>query len=402
MTQEKALEILKSRHNVFLTGEPGAGKTYTINKLQEALRKLARGCAITASTGIAATHINGITIHSWSGMKINERFDKLMLDAIKGSYAGRRIQDADVLIIDEVSMLNAQFITNLDGVLTYARHDDRPFGGLKIVFVGDFFQLPPVKGGFAFESESWKIADLKVCYLTEQHRQNEPEFTEILNAMRMGTMTPAQKQRLSQCVHSTPPATHLYTHNEDVDAMNDREFNALPGKARVFEAESYGNEFAVANIKKYCLSPEILKLKKDAVVMFTANNFQEGYVNGTLGKVAGFNDFDEPEILLSTGQVIVPKKHDWKDDNEKNPACFTQYPLRLAWAITVHKSQGMSLDAASLDLSKCFIPGQGYVAISRVRSLSGLHLTGINETAFRVDPKILAQDMEFRKQSDET
>lgn len=407
MTQEQALKILKGPGNVFLTGEPGAGKTHTINKLQEAMRHLARGCAITASTGIAATHIGGTTIHSWSGMKINRKFDKLMLDAIKFSYAGRRMQEADILIIDEVSMLDATTITNLDSILTYTRNDDRPFGGLKMIFVGDFFQLPPVsKDGpaeFAFESASWQLAELKICYLTEQHRQNEPEFTEILNAMRMGTMTVAQKKRLSACIKNEVPATHLYTHNVDVDAMNQREFDKLEGEARVFEAETYGNEFAVATLIKNCLSPEILKLKEGAVVMFTSNNFREGYVNGTIGEVVGFTTGSgSPLVKLKNDEVVAVEQAEWRtEDGGKVTAGFKQFPLRLAWAITVHKSQGMSLDEASLDLSKCFIPGQGYVAISRVRSLSGLHLTGINEQAFHVDQRILDQDLIFRKQSDE-
>lgn len=407
MTQEQALVILKSNKNCFLTGEPGAGKTYTINKLQEAMRHLARGCAITASTGIAATHIGGITIHSWSGMKINRKFDKLMLDAIKFSYAGRRMQEADVLIIDEVSMLDATTITNLDSILTYTRNDDRPFGGLKVIFVGDFFQLPPVsKDGptqFAFESPSWQLADLKVCYLTEQHRQSEPEFLSILNSMRMGVMSAAQKARLSECTHTTPPSTHLYTHNVDVDTMNDQEFDKLPGDAMVFEAETYGNEFAIATLVKNCLSPEILKLKEGAMVMFTSNNFRKGYVNGTIGKVVGFTTGSgSPLVKLKNDEVVAVEQAEWKtEENGKVSAGFKQYPLRLAWAITVHKSQGMSLDEASLDLSKCFIAGQGYVAISRVRSLEGLHLTGINDMAFAVDQKILTQDLIFREKSNE-
>jgi ATP-dependent DNA helicase PIF1 len=407
MTQQQALEILKTGQNVFLTGEPGSGKTYTINLFTEWLKEQALGYAITASTGIAATHINGSTIHSWSGIGIKRKLDELDLDTIKyKKFVSSKIRDTDVLIIDEVSMLDSVMIDNVHKVLSWIKQNDEPFGGIQVVFVGDFFQLPPVsrEGAllFAFEAEAWKNAELKVCYLTEQHRQSDPRFLEILTAMRTGKITDAQKEVLLKCLLSKPPATHLYTHNIDVENLNKIEFNKLPGETRTFKAKTFGLPWMVENLKKNCLSPDLLELKEGAVVMFTSNNFQRGYVNGTIGIILGFDSNGEPRVKLKTGEVIVPVYREWKiEEKERTVASFQQLPLRLAWAITVHKSQGMSLDEASVDLSKTFEYGQGYVAISRVRSLEGLHLQGINDQAFEVNPKIMEQDLKFRKESND-
>lgn len=404
MTQEKALEILRTRKNVFLTGEPGAGKTYTINQFTEWLDTTGLPYAVTASTGIAASHIDGSTIHSWSGIGIMKNLEKEDIDGIRfHKYHYARIIQARVLILDEVSMLDSVFIDDLDQVLRAVHKEkDKPFGGIQIVMVGDFFQLPPVSRDrqvkFAFEANVWNEADFQICYLTEQHRQAEPIFTDLLRAIRFGQTTNQHREILQGRIAQGGSPVNLYTHNVDVDIENARKLSQLPGETKTYKMGEDGHPVPVATLKRNCLSPEVLELKLDAVVMFTSNNPKLGYVNGSIGVVTGFNQ-DGPVVKLLDGMTVYPERNQWKSYNEKKVcvATITQYPLRLAWAITVHKSQGMSLDSAQIDLSKAFEYGHGYVAISRVRSLEGLSLSGISDAAYQVNPKVIEQDLIFRE-----
>jgi ATP-dependent exoDNAse (exonuclease V) alpha subunit len=412
MTQEKALEVLKSGKNVFLTGEPGAGKTYTINLFQDYLASKGIHPEMTASTGIAATHINGITIHSWSGIGIKDTLTEQDIRHILGKpFVVKKILDASTLIIDEISMLNAGTLDNVDKVCRAVKGSirpmdaEKPFGGLQVIFVGDFFQLPPVSrkemAKFAFESQAWLSAEPVICYLTEQHRQEDSEFLEILNALRNGKVTKKHKDRLKKCMVKAPKnITRLFTHNADVDRVNEDELRKIEGETKSFEMFSSGIPFMIDIIKKSCLSPEVLNLKVGAIVMFTRNNFDEGYVNGTLAKVIGYSN-GLPTVKTTDGSEITVKHAEWKiEEHGYTKAKVSQIPLRLAWAITVHKCQGMSLDAATIDLSSAFEYGQGYVALSRVRSLEGLYLEGINDKAFEMHPTVVKKDGSFRKLSE--
>lgn len=407
MTQKEALQVLKTGRNVFLTGEPGAGKTYTINLFTDWLKENYTPYAITASTGIAATHIGGSTIHAWSGIGIKRKITESIIESMQfNHFLVARLAEPQVLIIDEVSMLDSVMIDNVDYVLRCIRGSDTPFGGMQVVFVGDFFQLPPVSREedvkFAFESSSWQEANLTVCYLTEQHRQSDHIFLSILSAMRNGEVTEDHKKVLGACQLKEKPATQLYTHNVDVDRVNTVELMKLPGQVRTFTGSSGGVPFMVEQLKKDCLSPEVLNLKEGAIVMFTTNDFEVGYVNGTIGKVIGFTEMSGAPIIEVGDGEIVPPRVEWvREEKGEKKAWFKQYPLRLAWAITVHKSQGMSLDSASMDLSRTFEYGQGYVAISRVRSLAGLHLQGINSKAFEMHPKVVEQDKIFRSNNND-
>lgn len=412
MTQKQALRILKTGANVFLTGQPGSGKTYTINQYVEWLRQNGVEPAITASTGIAATHIGGVTIHSWSGIGINDYMDdEDIAELVKKPWIREKIGYAKVLIIDEISMLDAKTLDLVDRVCRKAKFEkDIPFGGIQVILVGDFFQLPPVsktnQAKFVFKSEAWEKLNPKICVLHEQHRQEDAEFLEILTAMRNGKHTKKHIDRLNKCVKkgSEKPITKLFTHNGDVDVLNNNELKKIPLELKSFGMEETGVPVLCVMLKKNCLSPEVLKLKVGALVMFTRNNFEEGYVNGTLGEVIGFekNDSGHPIIETTDGRRITPGYEEWavKSSNGKsNVAAIKQIPLRLAWAMTVHKSQGMSLDSASIDLGKAFEYGQGYVALSRVRSLEGLHLEGLNEKALMMHPEVVEEDVKFVQMS---
>ncbi len=408
MTQAQALQILKTGANVFLTGEPGSGKTHTINTYISWLRERGIEPAITASTGIAATHVGGMTIHAWSGIGIKKELSEWDLEALlEREPLVRRVRLAHVLIIDEVSMLDARLLSLVDRAVRTLRGNERPFGGLQVIFVGDFFQLPPVSKGepskFAFESPSWEEANPLHCYLNEQHRQEDGVFLELLAGLRAGTLTESHKNALrarAEYPEDGDLSTRLYPHNADVDRINEEALSKIEGEAKMFAMRSEGGKALVEALKRGCLSPETLALKEGASVMFTRNNFEAGYVNGTLGVVTGFSESGFPLVRTREGAMIEASPEEWRiDDRARTLAKIVQVPLRLAWAITVHKSQGMSLDAAVMDLSAAFEYGQGYVALSRVRSLSGLYLSGFNERALAVHPQILKKDSHFKDAS---
>lgn len=414
MTQEQALDILKLGHNVFLTGPAGSGKTHLLNNYINFLKGHYVEVGITASTGIAATHMGGTTIHSWTGLGIKDNLDKGDLEELKTrKYLRDRFARTFVLVIDEVSMLHHYRLDLIDQICRFMKNLDKPFGGLQVILCGDFFQLPPIaRSGeplaqFAYEAEIWKQANFKICYLEEQHRQTDLDFLKVLNEIRGNRLSPEGMKCLKSCQPGTLPQrsrltagvepTRLHTHNIDVDLINEQELAKLGGQQREFNMNSQGRKPLVDSLKKSCLAPETLRLKVGAKVMFVKNNFEEGYVNGTLGKVVAF-EREGPVVETVRGQKIQVKQTSWLIEEEGKPkATISQYPLRLAWAITVHKSQGMSLDAVEVDLSKSFERGMGYVALSRVRSLAGLTLLGLNELAVQVRGEVLHFDEGLRQ-----
>ncbi len=414
MTQDKALTILKIGANIFLTGEPGSGKTHTINEYVSYLRGYNIEVAITASTGIAATHIGGMTIHSWSGVGIKRELSRYDLDKIASTeYIVRRIKKTKVLIIDEISMIDAKMLDMVDAVCRAIKQSAHPFGGMQVIFVGDFFQLPPVgnigtETKFAYESKVWSKMNILTCYLGEQYRQNDQKLVEILNAIRSGTFDTMHHEYLQICQRKDvgnieQSVTKLFAHNIDVDALNDDELKKIPASEHVFEMKTKGPAILVLGLVKGCLSPEVLRLKVGASVMCTKNNKEKNFANGTLGIVKAFEaSSGYPVVELHDGRIITIEPMDWVlEENGKIRASITQIPLRLAWAITIHKSQGMSLDCAVMDLGQIFEYGQGYVALSRVRDLDGLYLLGLNQKALLVHPEIIEKDIDFKKASSE-
>lgn len=429
MKQVEAFDILKSGYNVFLTGAPGSGKTFLLNKYIEYLKKNYATVSVTASTGIAATHMGGVTLHSWSGIGIKEELDEREIKSIcEKSYLRKRIKNTGVLIIDEISMIKASQFEAVNKICQYIKRSSRPFGGIQVVCSGDFFQLPPVNRPaptpeieqgellprrdltteFVTESPIWKNMDMKVCYLDEQFRTKDKQLTKILNHIR-DSEAEKSKDLLFDIYKSKKfpkgVLTKLYTHNMDVDSINYEELGKIKGKEYYFQMTSRGNPVVADILKKSCLAPEKLILKEGAEVMFIKNNFDAGYVNGTQGQVIGFGAGDMPIVKTHEGKKITLKYADWMIEEFSETgkmsilAGISQIPLRLAWAITVHKSQGMNLDSAEIDLSKCFLEGMGYVALSRLKSLKGLKLMGINNLAFCVNKKAVDLDKNFRKLS---
>ena len=413
MTQDQAIKIMKTGVNIYLTGSAGSGKTYLLNKYISYLDEHDIACAVTASTGIAATHMNGMTIHSWSGIGIRDFLDEKGLEQLEEKkYLWKRFEKARVLIIDEVSMLHASQLDMIEKVCRRFKRNDKPFGGLQVILSGDFFQLPPInksgnenESGMIYNSKAWKILNPAICYLEEQHRQEDNDLTEILNTIRSNSMEEKHFEllqgRVGAKLKDDIKATKLYTHNVNVDDINNIELSLIKEDERICQMTTSGPEMLVDILKKSCLAHEKLKLKIGAEVMCIKNNFEEGYVNGSRGKIIGFiKENGNPIVELYNGKKIDLKPETWAiEEDGKIKASLSQIPLRLAWAITIHKSQGMSLDNAEIDLSRTFAYGMGYVALSRVRTLNGISLVGFNSDSLRVDPLILEFDQDLKNQS---
>lgn len=409
MKQAQALDILKAGRNVYLTGAAGSGKTYVLNEYISYLKVHGVGVAVTASTGIAATHIGGVTVHSWSGIGVRDTLSEAEIDMlVEKEHLYKRFDKTRVLVIDEVSMLSPKMFDTVDRICRAMKRNDAPFGGMQVVLSGDFFQLPPiVRDGsptqFVNMSRAWKEMDIRVCYLEEQFRHKNNTLEAILKEIRSGEVSEETRvllydQREKEIPEGLSP-TRLYTHNIDVDMLNEKELNKLSGDLFEYEMQTKGKSNLVEALKKGILAPETLKLKKGAVVMFVKNNFESGYVNGTLGVIEDFED-NIPIVRTFSREKISVFSAEWViEEDGKTLARVEQLPLRLAWAITVHKSQGMSIDAAEIDLSKSFVPGQGYVALSRLRTLAGLYLRGMNEMAFAIHPEVFKLDVHLCKES---
>ncbi|MGP9688069.1 AAA family ATPase [Psychrobacter sp. AOP22-C1-C5] len=467
MRQSSALDILKTGQNVFLTGSAGSGKTYTLNQYIDYLRARRVPVAVTASTGIAATHMSGTTIHSWSGIGIKDELSERDLTNLsRKQFLADRLKDTAVLIIDEISMLHAKQLNLVSQVLKHVRKNDKAFGGIQVVVAGDFFQLPPIgsKGEtnrekFAFMSEAWLDAKFHICYLSEQHRQVSEaangglDLDDILNQIRRQEVTFEAIAALEATFDQNVDVkrTRLYTHNLNVNKINDTELAALSGEMKRFDATSTGDSKLVDTLKKTVRTQDELILKVGAKVMFIKNNTELGVSNGTMGELIGFAavkvddsqdttdalieeedaDKDEesakgktkkdkdsdkkqpkakkpatqkmPLVRLNSGREVIAEPEEWIIEDETGDvlASYEQVPLCLAWAITIHKSQGMTLEAAEIDLSRTFELGQGYVALSRLKSLSGLQLLGMNDMSLQLDPLARGADKRFLVLSEE-
>jgi ATP-dependent exoDNAse (exonuclease V) alpha subunit len=412
MIQTEALDILKSGENVFLTGRAGSGKTYLLERFILSLRFRKIPVGVTASTGVAATHLSGMTINSWAGIGVKSFLtDDEIETLLKRSYLRKRFTETKALIIDEVSMLSSHTFETVDRLLRVFKNKDEPFGGMQVVLSGDFFQLPPVGEGssdidFVYKSPLWKELDLKVCYLDKPYRQDDHRFLSLLDDIRENNVTQRTWDTLKACFlqerKSDILPAKLYTHNAHADIVNASELAKIPGVSRTFLMRTNGNPSLAYLLVKNCLAPERLVLKIGAQVMFVKNNREAGYANGTMGKVSGFDEKGIPIVQTYNGEEITAYAEEWEiEEDDRVVARITQIPLRLAWAITIHKSQGMSLDAAEIDLGKSFVQGMGYVALSRVRTLEGIKLRSVNRTALMVNDGVRKFDRQLREESEE-
>lgn len=397
-SQQEVIRAFEEGQNIFVTGSAGSGKSHLLNYLKRYYSH--QGLEITASTGIAAVNIGGSTIHSWSAIGLaNLPVDKIVanLFGAKFSKIRRRIKRTKALAIDEISMISAETLEILDQVFKSIRENDAPMGGLQILFFGDFLQLPPIAkfnspGKFCFESKAWHDLNLQTFNLTEIFRQKDQKFINILNNLRNGELTKDNIDDLQKRVglidkEQAIKPTILTTHNFKVDKINEEKIKHIPRNEQVYKAEYFGNQTKIDFLKKNSIVPEFLQLKVGAQVMMIKNTYQkEGIINGSLGIIKDFSPKKNyPLVEFSNGKIITIAPEEWlieKYDEEKNmivtEAGVNQIPLILAWAMTIHKSQGLTLDKISCDLSDVFSPGQAYVALSRAKSLEGVFIEKIN------------------------
>lgn len=455
-SQMEALYYLLRGDNVVLCGQAGAGKSWVIDTykkiithFQPRLEKEGKefNIATTASTGVAASLIMGQTIHSWSGLGISvDKFDPRKLDGkSKGAWvnAKRRIQQTDCLIIDEVSMLPAYFLSNLDRACKIARKKlDKPFGGLQVVLVGDFLQLPPVDthqkdsdghdvdASYCFHAKDntgkpiFGVSGFKWCYLDRVRRSKDDRLTDLLNGIRNENVSKQDLRNLRSRFGVKPEKgksyTQLRTVNRSVDSYNEERLAKLHGNDQHYRVSWEGDAKKARELIKNAKMTDI-DLKPGAVVMLTSNRAIQGdsqHVNGSMGTILEcdphyvrilFNDGQTRDVYRQADDItqIVVDEHVDEDTGEtvveeleETIATVKHLPIRLAWAITVHKSQGQTLDGAIIDLSKCFQKGLGYVALSRCKSLDDIIMEGAFEDlpvdALKIDDEALKADRKIR------
>ncbi len=409
MDQKLAIEILLSGESALLTGPAGSGKTFVLNQFIRLAKHQGKHVSVTATTGLAATHLGGTTIHSWSGIGVH---DSLLNNFVEHMAKGRReiIEGTDILIIDEISMLHDYRLDMVDEICRLVRKQpDIPFGGIQVVMSGDFFQLPPINrrdasrnGSFVVNADVWRELDPTILYLDEQHRQDDEMLLEILGSIRGGDVrrrhAEALLARAEAQIDDDSDITELHTVNVDVDRINQAKLSRLEGDTVSYQSTHTGSANYVENLGRSVLAPEVLDLKLGALVMAVRNDASRRFANGSIGQVVAFEPgTDYPVVQFRNGREVTMAPETWElRDGDKKRASISQIPLRLAYAITVHKSQGMTLDAARIDLRKAFVEGMGYVALSRVRSLESLYLVGINRMALAVSDE--AQSIDTRLQ----
>lgn len=380
-------QLVTAGENTCLTGPAGTGKSHETRRM---IASDPDRYSVTASTGIAALNVEGVTLHRWCGMMLGPREDETdehyldhLMSAKRFSVRAGfdRVRQCESLVIDEISMLNGRTLDFFDFLCRTLRENDLPFGGIQIIATGDFLQLPPVNKDpgkpydWAFRSRAWQEADFKTVHLSKVRRQEDPDFVAALSDFRFGHVRGSHADLLRSRVARFPDSdlTRLFTHNSMVDRWNNYRLEGLPGSPCVFRAEIEGPEHQQKFLIQNLLTPFELVLKVGALVIFTANNAELGFVNGQTGFVTAIS----PDALSieCDGIRIEVGRFTWSyDSRDPSSATFTQFPLRLAYALTIHKAQGLTLDSAFVDVRAAREPGQAYVALSRVRTLEGLHL----------------------------
>lgn len=401
--KKQILSEIRAKSNVCITGAAGTGKSFMLSLIKEHFPNI----HITASTGVAAVNVGGVTIHSWAGLSNGslplEQIVNFILSG-PGTKIRRQIKKAKILAIDEISMISAQVFDLLNQVLKSVKENDLPFGGVQLIILGDFFQLPPVakeeEMKFCFEANAWIEADFKVFELSEIFRQSEIRFIQLLNNIRHAAINDDDLQLLldRQIIPDNKlRPTMLVTHNSQAENINSKMLNDISGeKEYIFQMQTSGKDGSIALLKKGCLAPDELVLKKGAQVMMLKNSLiKQGIINGSIGIVTDFIKNGSPIVKFRNGEVCIVAAEEWNiesfnDLTQKTEiiASIKQIPLTLAWAITIHKSQGMTLDHVYCDLSQVFAEGQTYVALSRVRSLEGLFIKGFRPEKLKVNERV--------------
>lgn len=397
--QAYALERLQGDGNIFLTGEAGAGKSFVIREFRKKLEE--KSFPTLASTGAAAVLVGGRTFHSFFGLGIMEGGPEATIQRALGDRrVVRRLQNMEGFIVDEVSMLSADTLAVAERICQMARDDYRPWGGVKAIVVGDFAQLPPVtrwgqQRVWAFESEAWLRSEFESIYLRENHRTGEQDFLKTLNDVRMGVVNEETSEflnsRLTAEGEQAVFGTRLFPRVVQTQKYNDHRLNDLAGEPEEFKSTYTGRSSMVEKLKKLAPLPEVIFLKQDAYVMIRTNDPKKRWVNGTTGYVRAM-DADGLDVELESGRVVTIEKTTFSMLNAEGQAVasVTNFPISLAYAITIHKAQGLTLSHLYVDLHNLWEPGHAYVALSRSTSAKGLNILRWDPSSVKVDPKVKA------------
>lgn len=406
--QKNAVQLVQAGYNLFITGSAGSGKSFLIRKCIDKCSFIyeEKHIAVTSTTGISSLNINGITIHSWAGITPHTDFSDVdgFVDEIKKKYKKyNNWKYTKLLIIDEISMLSVVMFNFLHNVAMKLRRNKEPFGGIQVIVVGDFFQLPPIKNcaetDFVFTSTYWNdIIDYSIV-LKKTHRQKEEELITFLNKIRVGIKDESVQQALKQ-YHNNPNYnknyTHLYPNKFNVRVHNVNKVYALEGEviekyARMIKKTSYDYPFPSDSVIE-----EQLLLKPNAFVIINKNiDVKNGLVNGRQGIFLGFSN-ESARFQTKDGIIHYISKERWEFPNYS----IEQYPLRLAWALTIHKSQGMGIEKLSVDIgSNIFDDGQVYVALSRATNGEFLHIKNYSLHSIRVNKKVKRYYKQLQKDS---
>eukprot|EP01119_Soliformovum_irregulare_P020259 TRINITY_DN6533_c1_g4_i2.p1 TRINITY_DN6533_c1_g4~~TRINITY_DN6533_c1_g4_i2.p1 ORF type:complete len:516 (+),score=184.07 TRINITY_DN6533_c1_g4_i2:162-1709(+) len=458
--QKLVMDLVSQGENIFYTGAAGTGKSFLLEQIIQRLKDEGKTVFVTASTGVAASNIGGMTLHSWSGIGLGELSPQRLYHRARNQYPQCEWwNSAEVLIIDEISMVSGELFDSLNGVAKLFRKNNLPFGGIQLILVGDFFQLPPVfskkdqlenstkfpdqveksRATFCFESEAWKECIRTVYQLSEVFRQDNADFVKILNQVRIGECTQETIKKLNWLSRTLPKddiiPTKLFPFNKDVDQENLNALSELNTEEHGYQCEDFVYCQKLPYLQN-CMAPAVLSLKVGAQVMLLRNIAMEmDLINGSRGVVIGFKktadlfklkvEPDNSETEASEGSQNSQKFRrklqpsdsilSWLIDHpylplvrfEKGITCIVtpemfsteakgelkaerlQLPVKLAWAITVHKCQGLTLDKVEMSLAKVFDPGQAYVALSRARSLEGLRIMNFNPNVIKASPTVI-------------
>ena len=411
--QARALRAALSGKNLCITGPAGTGKSHTVKLIKEHFEEKNMVVALTSSSGKSAVNIGGKTLHSWSGIHICGTKESAIQNVLRFKSPQYNINTTHVLVIDEISMISALILDILDYVCRIVRNCNRPFGGIQVIMVGDFYQLAPVKAAqYAFESEHWDKYVHEVIELKQVFRQQNAQFVKVLNKIRKGEVDDEVIETFEPCLErefeGLIKPTQLYPINEMVDAMNEDELFKLgtdenpiqsfdstddvpkQAKARYSPSAKVKAE-ALARLEKECRAPKELLLCLNAQVMLLKNlNVSAGLANGSRGVIIGFTNQGWPRVRFLNGQEVDIGPEKWSVRYSKDVVAERiQFPLTLAWAMSIHKSQGMTVDLARVDLGdRIFGDGMIYVALSRCRSLEGLQIDSINWDLVNVSRRV--------------
>lgn len=412
--QQSALHVLLGSTNVFLTGAAGTGKSHLLRLYLSAHDPKTH--PILASTGAAAMLVGGRTFHSFFGLGICEGGRAATVKrATSDKRTIRRIQHTECVVIDEVSMLSGETLATAEEIARVSRESFQPWGGLRIIAVGDFAQLPPVqdrgtKKDWAFLHPVWQASELQPAFLQTPVRTQEPRLLSVLRAVREGIVNQEVEAFLEErmrpaATEKKQDATHLFPHRSSAEKYNMQRLSALPGTITTIETQYSGRRDAIKKLQQQCPIPDTLCLKPGALVMTRKNDttYPHAYVNGSLGTI---QQIDEEclQISLLNSETIDLYKDEFHllDGNGRPLASAYNFPITLAWATTIHKAQGASIDELVVNMTHLWEPGHAYVALSRARTEAGLHITAWDHSSISVDPDVTVLYADIKEQWKET